>query len=140
MLTVGFKKCCKYRTYSIFGVFRFLRTSIYKASKKFVDFLERGKTYVVYLQNFVLFYTEYVLTKYSKVRKKTKFRTFLDSLTMFIACFLQLLLFSFLRTLRLLLPQEHDMQPCRPKFSEVRYGTRFLSERRSEKHSFCSFR
>ena len=24
MLTVGFKKCCKYRTYSIFGVFRFL--------------------------------------------------------------------------------------------------------------------
>ncbi|SJZ70475.1 hypothetical protein SAMN02745114_01375 [Eubacterium coprostanoligenes] len=27
MLTVGFKKCCKYRTYSIFGVFRFLRTS-----------------------------------------------------------------------------------------------------------------
>ncbi|WP_273430699.1 hypothetical protein, partial [Eubacterium coprostanoligenes] len=72
-----FKKCCKYRTYSIFGVFRFLRTSIYKASKKFVDFLERGKTYVVYLQNFVLFYTEYVLTKYSKVRKKTKFRIFL---------------------------------------------------------------
>ena len=24
MLTVGFKKCCKYRTYSTFGVFRFL--------------------------------------------------------------------------------------------------------------------
>ena len=24
MLTVGFKKCCKYQTYSIFGVFRFL--------------------------------------------------------------------------------------------------------------------
>ena len=24
MLTEGFKKCCKYRTYSIFGVFRFL--------------------------------------------------------------------------------------------------------------------
>ena len=23
VLTVGFKKCCKYRTYSIFGVFRF---------------------------------------------------------------------------------------------------------------------
>ena len=30
-----------------------------------MDFLERGKTYVVYLQNFVLFYTEYVLTRYS---------------------------------------------------------------------------
>ena len=80
MLTVGFKKCCKFNTYSIFGVFRFLRTSIYKASKKSVVFLERGKTYVVYLQNFVLFYTEYVLTRYSNVRKKTKFRNFLNSL------------------------------------------------------------
>ncbi|MDY5400742.1 MAG: hypothetical protein SPG31_07830, partial [Eubacterium coprostanoligenes] len=57
-----------------------LLTSKYKASKKSVDFLERGKTYVVYLQNSVLFYTEYVLTRYSKVRKKTKFRTFLNSL------------------------------------------------------------
>ena len=52
----------------------------YKASKKSVNFLERGKTYVVYLQNFVLFYTEYVLTRYSKVRKKTKLRNFLNSL------------------------------------------------------------
>jgi len=32
------------------------------------------------MQNFVLFYMKYVLTRYSKVRKKTKFRTFLNNL------------------------------------------------------------
>ena len=80
MLTVGFKKCRRYRTYGIFGVFRFLLSRKKKASKKSVDFLERGKTYVVYLQNYVLFYTEYVLTRYIFLRKKTKFRIFLNSL------------------------------------------------------------
>ena len=48
-----------------FWHFLFFAQSKEKASKKSNDFLERGKTYVVYLQNFVLFYTEYVLTRYS---------------------------------------------------------------------------
>ena len=51
-----------------------------RTSKKSFDFLERGKTYAILLQNFVLFYMKYVLTRYSKVRKKTKFRTFLNNL------------------------------------------------------------
>ena len=77
----GVKKAVSIELTAFFCVFCFLRTSKYKASKKSTDFLERGKTYVVYLQNYVLFYTEYVLTRYSNVRKKTKFRTFLNSLS-----------------------------------------------------------
>ena len=79
MLTVNFKKAVSIKL-TAFLAFSVFCEQAYKASKKSVDFLERGKTYVVYLQNFVLFYTEYVLTRYSNVRKKTKFRTFLNSL------------------------------------------------------------
>ena len=67
-----------------------------KASKKSIDFLESGKTYVVYLQNYVLFYTEYVLTRYIFLRKKTKFRTFLKSQN--IKKFISTNFFSFLPT------------------------------------------
>ena len=71
MLMVNFKKAVSIKL-TAFLAFSIFCEQAYKASKKSVDFLERGKTYVVYLQNFVLFYTEYVLTRYSKCSQENE--------------------------------------------------------------------
>ena len=65
MLTVGFKNAVSIELTAFLAFFVFCKQVSIRLPKKSFDFLERGKTYVVYLQNFVLFYTEYVLTRYS---------------------------------------------------------------------------